>query len=182
MIIIKNLNDNLSYSCRVIPDFFGSLVDAYDIGNNRFLTKEEIRIIGLDEIDSPTIDAESKIQSSTRLKHGERDERGRFTRGNRLSVGNKGGRPKKDELIDLMEEVLESKHYRKKNGSYILAKDLLAEKIIDKIIETQDPKLISIVFERFYGKVRHDIGFAGAIVHAEFTQEDIDRVNRIFKN
>lgn len=182
LIIVKNLNDNIAYSCRVIPDFFGRLVDAYDIGNNRILKSNEIRIIGVNEIDSPTIDAESNSPSEIRNKYGGRDELGRFTRGNKLGKNSGGGRPKKEELVDLIEEVLESKHYRRKDGTYILAKELMAEAIVDRIIEEQDSKLISIILDRLYGKVRQDIGFAGAIVHANFTQEDIDRVNKIFKN
>lgn len=180
MIIIKNLNDNLSYSCRVIPDFFGLSRPGYDIGNNTILEENQIRIIGINEIDSPTIDAESK----TTVKNGGltvgRDEMGRFTRGHKYAKG--GSVSKRDELAKLMEEVLENKHYKRKDGTYVLAKELVAEAMIDELVNTRDSKIFTAIMERIYGKVRQDIGFAGAIVHDKFTQEDIDRVNRIFKN
>lgn len=179
MIIIKNLNDNLSYSCRVIPDFFGRLVDAYDIGNNRILKSNEIRIIGINEIDSPTIDAESK----TTVKNGGltvgRDEMGRFTRGHKYAKG--GSVSKRDELAKLMEEVLENKHYKRKDGTYVLAKELVAEAMIDELVNTRDSKIFTAIMERIYGKARQDIGFNGAITHKGLTDEEKEKVRRIFK-
>lgn len=175
MIIIRNLNDNTSYSCEIIPNFFGPLLDGYDIGNDRILKKNEIRIIGVNEIEAP-ID----LKSTLSVKNGGltvgRDELGRFTPGNKIATG----RPRKDEIANKLEEVLESKHYKRKDGSYILAKDLIAEKLIDELINNPDAKLFNAIMERVYGKVRQDIGFAGAIVHGKFTQEDIDRVNKLF--
>lgn len=180
MIIIKNLNNNLSYSCRIIEDFFGLSRPGYDIGNNIILEENQIRIIGVNEIDSPTIDVESNLSLVNGKSMEFRDEKGRFTRGHKYAKG--GSVSKRDELAKLMEEVLENKHYKRKDGTYVLAKELVAEAMIDELVNTRDSKIFTAIMERIYGKVRQDIGFAGAIVHDKFTQEDIDRVNKIFKN
>lgn len=102
---------------------------------------------------------------------------GRFTRGNKIATG----RPKKEPLVDLIEEVLESKHYRRKGGTYVLAKELVAEAMIDELVNTRDSKIFTAIMERIYGKVRQDIGFNGAITHKGLTDEEKEKVRRIFK-
>ncbi len=53
--------------------------------------------------------------------------------------------------------------------------------MIDELVLTKDSKLFTAIMERVYGKVRQDKGFAGAITHKGLTNEEKEKVRRIFK-
>lgn len=119
----------------------------------------------------------------TKINHGvyvERDEKGRVGAGNKLAVGNKGGRPSKTPITDRIKMILESKHYQKKDGTYVRADDLLAEAIVDQAVLRGNTKAIDLIMERVEGRVTQGVKMSGAIATVGINENDLMRLKKLF--
>jgi len=97
---------------------------------------------------------------------------------------NPNGRPKgttKTPLADLLKEVAENKHYKiKDTGEYVRAYDIMAEKVVDKIVERGDLKALEIFLDRTEGKVTQGVKLSGGLSHGTITDEEMKRLNKLF--
>ncbi len=97
--------------------------------------------------------------------------------------GNPKGRPKgtsKTPLADFMREVAEQKHYEiKGTGKRIRAYELMAEIVVDEIVQKKNHKMLETFLDRTEGKVTQGVRMSGAIATAS-TEDSLKRIREIF--
>lgn len=139
-------------------------------------------VIKVAEIPSNAFDMLQKAPSKLgeNMEDNQRDNRGRFIQGHRVSVGNKGGRPSKTPITDRVKEVLDNKFYERKDGKHMRAIDLYAESLVDRAILQGNGKAIDTVYERIEGKVTQSVKLSGAVAQGNLSEEALERMAKIF--
>lgn len=107
---------------------------------------------------------------------------GQFMKGR---SGNPAGRPvgipSKNPVTELLKEVLETKHYKiKDTGEMVVAKEIVAEKWVDRVVERLDPRLLEMMMDRTEGRVTQGVRISGALSHGVIPEKDLEKLKEIF--
>lgn len=96
--------------------------------------------------------------------------------------GNPKGRPVGSGAIvtDDLKELLEFKHYEKKDGTRVVARSLMAESMLDRAILQGNTKLIEIILDRVEGKVTQGVKLSGGLYHGKPDDEEMERLLALF--
>lgn len=179
----KNPNTKQASVAILMHGYFGLGKDGIKlVDSDKVFPIDSITKVG--EIPTNAFDMFQKQPSKLGENMGnpQRDTKGRFTQGHRISVGNNGGRPTKTPITDMIKEVLEYKHYDKKDGSQVRALELLAEQTVDRAILQGNGKALDTIFERIEGKVTQGIRLSGAIAQGSLPEETLNKLDKLFKD
>ncbi len=176
-----NPNTRQATVVTIRPGYFGINKDGAQFADQPVVFRyKEIEIIA--EIPTQEIERlqENNEKLATNMHLFKRVVGRPFQKGHRYSVGNKGGRPSKTPLTDRMREVANSKYYEVKGSDEkVLAIDLMAEQIVDRIVNG-DKKALDTFLERIEGRVTQGIKLSGGLTHGVPTAEEMAKLGEMF--
>jgi predicted ThiF/HesA family dinucleotide-utilizing enzyme len=179
--ILVNPNTKIPSVAILLRGYFGLGKDGVKlVDSDMVFEPKDTKVAGLLPITAfDTVKVRENITSEKQVKRGNPN----------WKVGvsaNPNGRPKgttKTPLADLLKEVAENKHYKiKDTGEYVRAYDIIAEKVVDRIVEKGDLKALEIFLERTEGKVTQGIKLSGALAHGSASDEEMNRLRLLFPN
>lgn len=112
-----------------------------------------------------------------------------FTHGNQFWKNGIEKRKKNLELAkekklfeDKIVEVLTNKHYKLKDGGYVLAIDRIIERAIDDLADGKsiNPIILNMIMEKADGKLASKVNITGALSHGTATEEETQRLLALF--
>lgn len=82
---------------------------------------------------------------------------------------------------DKIIELLTNKHYKLKDGGYVLAIDRIIERAIDDLADGKlNPVILNMIMEKADGKLASKVNITGALSHGTATEEETQRLLALF--
>lgn len=82
---------------------------------------------------------------------------------------------------DKIVEILTNKHYKLKDGGYVLAIDRIIERAIDDLADGKlNPVILNMIMEKADGKLASKVNITGALSHGTATEEETQRLLALF--
>lgn len=170
-------NNKEATVCNLHTGFFGIGRDGYSFPDDETVYPESrVRVVNYIE---ETFQEEPTVE---KREH-------RFQKGHTFWKKSLEARKRNQELAkekklfeDKIVEILTNKHYKLKDGGYVVAIDRIIERAIDDLVDGKaiNPIILNMIMEKADGKLASKVNITGALSHGTATEEETQRLLALF--